>query len=163
MSPPHIQHHIDAAEEPAPASLQPAQERFPERARFLGLFNEVRGKAAMKCWLLPYSHVDIPALHWHQDVIDYVISERDKGREVVLVTGTPEPLARACNQHLDGLFSDVMGTSESTNLIGRNKRASLKEHTTAVPFRVDRRSVTHQRKLSVPLAEGGGSVVMLMK
>jgi hypothetical protein len=85
----------------------------------------VRGKAAMKCWLVPYAKIDVAALHWHQDVIDHVRHERSVGRLVVMATGTPESLAQQCNQYLDSLFDEVMGTSVTTNLIGGNKAQAL--------------------------------------
>lgn len=99
--------------------------RRPHRIPYaLGLWL-FRSKAAMKCWLVPFSQIDVKALHWHQDVIDHVRREKAQGRTLVMATGTPEPLAQECNRYLDGLFEDVMGTSTTINLIGRNKADAL--------------------------------------
>ena len=99
--------------------------RRPHRIPYaLGLWL-FRCKAAMKCWLVPFSRIDVGALHWHQDVIEHVKQQKAQGRSVVLATGTPEPLARECNGYLGDLFDDVLATSPTINMIGPNKAAAL--------------------------------------
>lgn len=47
------------------------------------------------------------------------------------------------------------------NLIGRNPKADLKEHTTAMPFRVTQSTSSSDKSITVSLAAGGGHVLML--
>ena len=54
-------------------------------------------------------------------------------------------------------------TSPRVNLVGLNAKADLHEFTTAIPLKVEQRSLKQERKLSVKLAPGGGFVARLTK
>jgi hypothetical protein len=84
-----------------------------------------RGKADMKCWLAEGVEIDPAHLRWHLDVIEFLRSEHERGRELYLATGTPQKMAMACHRHLGQIFRDVLSTSERVNMIGRNKVQTL--------------------------------------
>lgn len=50
---------------------------------------------------------------------------------------------------------------EPVNLVGLNKKARLKQYTTAVPFKVTRQLAKRSETLKVKLSQGGGCVLML--
>lgn len=83
-----------------------------------------KGKANLKAEIA--SRVDLPVEHlpYNSDVIDFLQSEKSKGREIVLATASNERYAKEIAEHLK-LFDSVLASDRNLNLSGRNKRAAL--------------------------------------
>lgn len=86
-----------------------------------------RGKADMKCWLADGVEIDPAGLAWHRDLLDFLCSEGGRGVPLYLATGTPEKVARACDEYLGKVFRGVIATDRRVNMIGRNKARALIE------------------------------------
>lgn len=83
------------------------------------------GKAYLKREINRRVRLDVTALPYNDDVVDYLRSERRRGRTLVLATASRLELAGAVAAHL-GLFDQVLGT-ETVNLKGTAKRKALEE------------------------------------
>ncbi len=86
----------------------------------------MEGKAALKAHL---ARVVDPAgleLCFHEPVIDWLRSERDGGRHVVLATAADRKVAEAVADRT-GLFDEVIATANGRNLRGPEKAAALTE------------------------------------
>ncbi|HEV8409051.1 MAG TPA: UbiA family prenyltransferase [Gemmatimonadaceae bacterium] len=85
----------------------------------------IRGRASLKCYVAREAAVDIGALAVDPDVLTLVRSARDQRRHIVLATGAagPHPHTLAATYGI----SEVITSSESTNLTGRAKLAALLE------------------------------------
>ncbi len=86
-------------------------------------------------WLLksrPYakerlsSLVDLlpQSLPYNSKLLDYVKSESQKGRPLILATGTDQSVAEKIAEHL-GFFQDVIGSNGKVNMTGPHKRDAL--------------------------------------
>lgn len=49
------------------------------------------------------------------------------------------------------------------NLIGANRKANLKQYTTVVPFKRDNKVVNNKSHINLPMSDGGGFVVVLIR
>ncbi|MCK5745320.1 MAG: hypothetical protein KAH44_03860 [Oricola sp.] len=83
------------------------------------------GKGAAKLLAEKHGKIDFEGVDWSQEVLRYARAAKQSGRKLILATGTPQATAEACNKALGGLFDQVMGTSEKTNLIGQAKAEAL--------------------------------------
>lgn len=89
--------------------------------RLFGLIPQLaRGKAAFKAYVTSHVSLDVTHLPYNRRVLEYLRHERERGRAIYLTTGASEDLARRVATHL-GLFTDVLGTSGTTNLTGTRK------------------------------------------
>lgn len=72
------------------------------------------------------SQVDISAetLPYNHDLIEYLRSEKSKGRPIILATAANETIAHAVAAHLD-LFDQVLASNDKQNLKGKNKLATI--------------------------------------
>lgn len=88
-------------------------------------------------WLLkgiPYAKAKLfnivapnPAtLPYRDDVISYIKQEKEKGRIIILATGSLQEHATAIAGHL-GIFDEAFGTYENINLKGKKKAELLRE------------------------------------
>lgn len=84
----------------------------------------VRGRAGLKQRLAALAGLDVAALPYRADVVDYVRQEFRRGRHVVLATAADTTLATAVAQHL-GVFTEVLASDGIVNLKGSAKAASL--------------------------------------
>lgn len=84
------------------------------------------GKAALKSYLVKHTNVDITHLPYDGKVISHIISHRNKGGRVALVTATHQTLAIRIAEHLK-LFDEVYGSDASLNLKGNAKAQFLLE------------------------------------
>lgn len=82
------------------------------------------GLAAFKRRVAQEVQLDPAALPFHFELLTFLKSEREKGRELILVTASDMLPARAIAAHL-GLFSDVMASDGTTNLKAARKRDAL--------------------------------------
>lgn len=82
------------------------------------------GKAAFKTLLAETTKIDPASLPYREDVLEFVRSQHEIGRDVVLATATHRMVAQRIADHL-GLFVKVFATDSGVNLSGARKRAAL--------------------------------------
>ncbi|MDT3740591.1 MAG: UbiA family prenyltransferase [Candidatus Kapabacteria bacterium] len=86
----------------------------------------LKGRYFLKFKLLEYVSPTISSMPFNDDVIEFVKSEREKGRKIVLVTASAQPLADKAAD-FTGLFDEVLASKDGTNLLGSEKAKLLKE------------------------------------
>ncbi len=86
----------------------------------------IKGRAALKAALQDKGQVQVDALPYNQEVIDYIKSWRDAGKKVALVTASDQRIADQIATHI-GLFDDVYGSDGEVNLKGSNKASFLEQ------------------------------------
>ena len=87
----------------------------------------LKGKAHFKHEIARRVTLDVTTLPYQQDLVEFLSSERQSGRELVLATASHVIFARAVGAHL-GLFDDrVFGSDARVNLKGARKVALLVE------------------------------------
>jgi len=84
----------------------------------------LRGKAGFKQYLAPRVDIDMGALPWNTELLDWLRQQRDSGRQMILCTASPSLQAEAVATHL-GLFDEVMATEGGVNLGGAEKARRL--------------------------------------
>jgi 4-hydroxybenzoate polyprenyltransferase len=84
----------------------------------------LRGKAALKAELAKRVQLDVSALPYNTDVLDWLHAEKQSGRRLVLATATHRALAEQVTQHLH-LFDEVLATENGTNLKSDAKAQAL--------------------------------------
>ena len=80
-----------------------------------------RGKAYLKQQIARRVSLDVSALPYRNEFLDYLERERAEGRSLVLATANDERFARQVNDHLK-LFDLVLASDGTTNLSGNAKR-----------------------------------------
>ncbi len=86
----------------------------------------LQGRALLKRRLGERVKLDPQSLPYHTDFLNYLRSERDAGRTLLLVTAADREVAEAIAAHLQ-LFSEVIATDGNRNLKGDSKRSVLDE------------------------------------
>ena len=84
----------------------------------------MRGKTVLKTELAQRVHLDVSALPYNTDVLDWLRAEKQSGRRLVLATASHRVLAEQVAQHLH-LFDEVLATEGSTNLKSAAKAQAL--------------------------------------
>src|SRR5207247_1645964 len=84
----------------------------------------VRGRAHLKQQLVRRTAPAIECFPFRLDLVAYLRAERDRGRQLILVTAADESVARKVEEHLP-LFSEVIASSGSVNLKGKAKARRL--------------------------------------
>jgi len=94
----------------------------------LKVFNTIKwilsGKAKLKKELAQRVSLDVTTLPYVQEVIEFIIQERHKGRKIVLATASHMIYARQIADHLK-LFDEVIATEEEINLTSTRKAERL--------------------------------------
>ena len=85
-----------------------------------------KGKAEFKHYLSIESDIDAALLPYNEEVIAFIRNYRKSGGLVVLATASSQKLAQNVSAHL-GLFDEVYGSSDKTNLKGPVKAEFLVE------------------------------------
>jgi len=85
------------------------------------------GKAAFKAFVSESITLDVTHLPYNQAVLHYLQQQHAEGRKIYLATGADERLARRVAAHL-GIFTGVLSSDGTTNLIGANKLDRLRSH-----------------------------------
>lgn len=83
-----------------------------------------RGKAFLKQKLASHVDVDIASLPFNQKLIDWLQSQKELGRNLVLCTATDMSIAKMIADHLK-LFHEVIASDGTQNLAGKNKANAL--------------------------------------
>jgi phosphoserine phosphatase len=84
----------------------------------------LRGKAGFKSALAARVSIDVAALPYHQELLEWLRAERRNGRRLVLATASTERVAMAISEHL-GVFDEVIASSAHENLRGEAKADAL--------------------------------------
>jgi len=84
----------------------------------------MRGKTVLKTELAQRVHLDLSALPYNTDVLDWLRAEKQSGRRLVLATASHRVLAEQVAQHLH-LFDEVLATEGDTNLKSAAKAQAL--------------------------------------
>ncbi|MCX7071628.1 MAG: UbiA family prenyltransferase [Gammaproteobacteria bacterium] len=82
------------------------------------------GRARLKHELSQRVQIDVSHLPYRRDLLEWLRSERSRGRRLVLATAADRRIAEAVAAHL-GLFDEVIATDAGDNLAGAGKRAAL--------------------------------------
>jgi len=93
----------------------------------------LRGRAYFKHRLATMTSLDPALLPYREDLLEWLRSERKRGRFIVLATGSNETIAARINEHLR-LFDEVMATGLEQNLTGHAKARALAERFGAGQF-----------------------------
>ncbi|MGH0036125.1 MAG: UbiA family prenyltransferase [Myxococcota bacterium] len=86
-----------------------------------------RGRAGFKAALSGAVGLDASVLPYRSEVVEYVRSERARGRTSVLATAADRRIARAVAEHL-GVFDEVLATGDGANLKGAAKLEAIERH-----------------------------------
>ena len=79
--------------------------KYPHKI-FKILFMIMKGKVAFKEYLYKYVSPNIELLPYNTDLHNWLISEKQNGKEMVLATASLQQYAEKINEHI-GLFNDV--------------------------------------------------------
>ena len=82
------------------------------------------GKAQLKEELASRTAFDPSALPYNDNLIDWLRSQRENGREVILCTASDTAIATRISEYL-GCFDDVMASDGNTNLSADQKAVAL--------------------------------------
>ena len=85
----------------------------------------LKGKAAFKDAIAAHTDIDPSQLPYRQDLLDYLRSEKSKGRPIILATAAHASIAAKVAIHL-GLFDQVLATKPGKNLKGVAKLQSIR-------------------------------------
>ena len=91
---------------------------------FLCFVWRLKGKAWLKSQIAARVDLDVTVLPYNAALLQYLRVEQARGRTLYLCTATNAGLAQKIADHF-GIFTDVLASSSSLNLIGRNKAAAL--------------------------------------
>jgi 4-hydroxybenzoate polyprenyltransferase len=93
----------------------------------------LKGKAYFKQQVARRSELDTAAIPYREDLLDYLKTERARGRMLILATAADGRIARRVADHL-GIFDQVLASDGIVNLAGRAKRDRLVEEFGAGQF-----------------------------
>ena len=83
-----------------------------------------RSRAKTKLRLWESVGLDVTRLHYSSRLLAYLEREADRGRELILATGSTQALADAVANHL-GIFAEAIGSTPDHNLTGSRKADRL--------------------------------------
>jgi len=93
----------------------------------------LKGKAAFKAFVTDSVTLDVAHLPYNRPLVDYLRHERGLGRPIYLATGADQRLAQRVANHLN-LFTGVLGSDGTTNMIGARKLDRLRAQLGAESF-----------------------------
>ena len=86
----------------------------------------LKGKAAFKDAVAARSRIMAEQLPYSEPFLNYLRTEKERGRRIILATAAHETIARSVSKHL-GLFDDVLATDKYCNLKGRTKLDTIRD------------------------------------
>jgi 4-hydroxybenzoate polyprenyltransferase len=86
----------------------------------------LNGRAFLKEKLARRSSISPDVLPYNQELLTWLQSQKEKGRQLVLCTASDQRIANAIADHLN-LFDDVIASDGTVNLSGENKARVLAE------------------------------------
>ncbi|MGX7353473.1 UbiA family prenyltransferase [Citrobacter sp. ESY80] len=100
---------------------------FKKPIKIIGLTKALfDGKTSFKCFVTETVTQNADSFCYRHNLIDYLKSEKRKGREIHLVTASNQKIADSINEYL-GIFDGVKGSDNQLNLKGVNKLVWLKD------------------------------------
>jgi 4-hydroxybenzoate polyprenyltransferase len=94
------------------------------------------GRAAFKRRLAEIAPIDTDVLPLRTELVDHLVAERGRGRELHLVSGSDDEVVQKVAQRL-GFFDSAQGSTEKRNLKGAAKAALLDERFGAYAYAGD--------------------------
>ena len=91
---------------------------------FLIPFWLLRGKAYLKRAVCRRVELDVAALPYHAELVEYLRAEHGRGRKIVLATAADRGVAERVAAHV-GVFDEVIASDGCTNLCGRHKLEAI--------------------------------------
>lgn len=91
------------------------------------------GKAFFKARLSKMVQLEPQTLPYNTDVLDFLRSEHEHGRDIVLATAADRIIAERIAQHI-GLFSAVLASDKNINLSGQRKLEAIQKYADARNF-----------------------------
>jgi 4-hydroxybenzoate polyprenyltransferase/phosphoserine phosphatase len=85
-----------------------------------------RGRAFLKAQIARRARVEMSSLPCHEPFLEFLRTQRQRGRRVILVTASDAELAKAFGKRL-ALFDEIMASNGKENLRGSTKAARLVE------------------------------------
>jgi 4-hydroxybenzoate polyprenyltransferase/phosphoserine phosphatase len=92
-----------------------------------------RGKAVLKRELAERVTLDVTTLPYNSEVVEFLKSEKARGRQIILATASDEAFAQKIAEHTQ-LFSKVLSSDGTTNLSGSRKLSVIKSMTNGIGF-----------------------------
>ena len=86
----------------------------------------LKGRAAFKAIVASKSSLSAEHLPYQMALLDYLRSEKEKGRRLILATAAHRDIANAVAAHL-GLFNEVIASDGSLNVKGEAKLQAIRE------------------------------------
>ncbi len=86
----------------------------------------LKGRAYLKSQLAQRAKIDVSLLPYNQELLDWLVSEKQRGRKLYLVTAADSRIADSVAEHLD-LFDEVLASDGEVNLKGAHKAKVLIE------------------------------------
>ncbi len=86
----------------------------------------LRGRGYLKRQIALHVRPDIARLPFRQELVEFLRMEKERGRELVLVSAANHLLAEEVNAHLE-LFHQTLGSSEANNVKGTRKANLLEK------------------------------------
>ncbi len=93
---------------------------------FLIFFWLLKGIAGFKSQVASHVNISARKLPYNESLLDYLRSEKQKGRSIILATASHLSTAEKVAAHL-GIFDSVLATDATHNLKGRHKLAAIQE------------------------------------
>ena len=93
----------------------------------------VQGRAYLKRQIALRVRPDIARLPFRGELVDFLRMEKERGRELVLVSAADRAIAEEVNAHLQ-LFHETLASEEKNNLKGKQKAALLEKRYGAKGF-----------------------------
>lgn len=84
----------------------------------------LKGRAFAKARLAEHTHLLPHTLPYNLSLLAFAQEEAQKGRPLILATGTPQKVAQAIANHL-GIFQEVIGSTAHINMTGLHKQQAL--------------------------------------
>ena len=84
----------------------------------------LNGKAYFKSKITEGIVLDPESLNYRKEVINFIISEKSKGRKIILCSGANVEVLKKISDYLK-IFDEVYGSNEKINLTGNNKATFL--------------------------------------
>lgn len=86
----------------------------------------LQGRSKFKEIIAEHANFEAELLPYREPLIDYLRSEKAKGRQIVLATAAHHSIAEKVAMHL-GLFDQCLSTKENINLKGKSKLQVIRE------------------------------------
>ncbi|MES2765450.1 MAG: UbiA family prenyltransferase [Bacteroidota bacterium] len=92
-----------------------------------------KGKAVLKKELADRVTLDVTTLPYNSEVVEFLKSEKARGREIILATASDESFAQKIADHTQ-LFSKVLSSNGEINLSGSRKLTAIQDITNGIGF-----------------------------